>query len=124
MIAVAMIILVLIPGIGREANGARRWLGFGQMTFQPSEFAKLGLIIYLARAIHRDPKSVTKLIGSKWNKGGFVQYVAIILIVAGIVILEPHMQHSTAQPSLSLRLLRFLPRSSRTSQSDDVWGSF
>ncbi len=91
MIAVAMIILVLIPGIGREANGARRWLGFGQMTFQPSEFAKLGLIIYLARAIHRDPKSVTKLIGSKWNKGGFVQYVAIILIVAGIVILEPHM---------------------------------
>ena len=41
-------LLVLVPGIGIEANGSARWLGIGSFTFQPSEFLKISMVIYLA----------------------------------------------------------------------------
>jgi len=48
-----LLVLVLIPGIGLNLNGANSWLGVGHFTIQPAEFAKLGLIIYLAALISK-----------------------------------------------------------------------
>jgi cell division protein FtsW len=48
---IGLLILVEIPGIGREQNNARRWLGFGRFLVQPAEFAKLGVIAYLAASL-------------------------------------------------------------------------
>ncbi len=47
VIAELMLIAVLIPGIGKEYNGSRRWFSFGGTSFQPSEFAKIALFIFL-----------------------------------------------------------------------------
>jgi cell division protein FtsW len=48
VIAFLLLVLVLIPGVGIKVNGSRRWLGVGMGTFQPSEFAKIALVIFLA----------------------------------------------------------------------------
>lgn len=61
LLAAVALILVLIPGVGIERNGSRRWLGTGALTVQPSEFAKLALVIFIAaygavrKASVRDP---------------------------------------------------------------------
>lgn len=49
VICAALLVIVLVPGIGLERNGSRRWLGLGMLNFQPSEFAKIGLVLFLAR---------------------------------------------------------------------------
>src|SRR6185295_15066281 len=46
--AIALLVLPALPGIGRTINGARLWVGFGPFQFQPGEFAKILLILYLA----------------------------------------------------------------------------
>jgi cell division protein FtsW len=48
VISGVLLVVVLIPGIGIQVNGARRWLGMGQARFQPSELAKIALIVFLA----------------------------------------------------------------------------
>jgi len=50
--ALAMV-LVLVPGIGRMAGGARRWIDLGLVRFQPAELAKVALVLYLARSLSR-----------------------------------------------------------------------
>ena len=47
---------MLMPGFGLEANGARRWLGAGPLQMQPSELAKLALVLYSAQLIAEKPK--------------------------------------------------------------------
>ena len=88
LFVITIIMLLLVPFIGVEANGARRWLGFGSFTFQPSEFVKLTLVLFLARSITYFPERVQKL------GGGYIRYLLIIGIVAGLVLLQPHMSGS------------------------------
>lgn len=52
-ITLVLLVLVLLPGVGREVNGARRWLRFGPMSLQPSELAKITLPLYLCWVIER-----------------------------------------------------------------------
>ncbi|MDD2703101.1 MAG: putative lipid II flippase FtsW, partial [Candidatus Omnitrophica bacterium] len=52
-IAIVLLVMVLIPGLGREVSGARRWFRFKIVSFQPSEFANLAIIVYAADFISR-----------------------------------------------------------------------
>jgi cell division protein FtsW len=61
LIAFALMILVLIPGLGREINGARRWLGAGPLQFQPSEIMKLALILHSASVLAARPEIARSL---------------------------------------------------------------
>ena len=55
-LALGCLVLLKVPGIGKEVNGATRWLGAGPLTFQPSELAKLALVLYAARFLGERPR--------------------------------------------------------------------
>lgn len=61
-LCIAMQVAVLIPGIGIEHNGARRWLKIG-VEFQPSEFTKIGVILFVAYAIYQSRRSMDTFTG-------------------------------------------------------------
>ena len=82
-LAIALLILVMIPGIGREVNGAQRWLPLGFITLQPSELAKLAVLLYAAGYLVRQEEAVRH----HWS--GLAKLVAILSVVAALLLLEP-----------------------------------
>ncbi len=75
--------LVLIPGIGIIRNGSRSWFGIGSFGIQPSEFAKLGLIIYVAKYLKDNQKIIKDV------KKGLFPLLMIIGIFFLLIMLEP-----------------------------------
>lgn len=86
-----MLILVLIPGIGLEINGARRWLGIGEsVSFQPSEIAKYAIILFTANSLAMRKKPLDDF----WKD--LLPYLAVIVLFAGLVLMEDHLSGATA----------------------------
>lgn len=83
MVGLSLLAVVLIPGIGRSVNGARRWLSLGPLTLQASEFAKLFVVLYLAGYLVRRHVEVR----SRWS--GFVKPMAVVFVVTLLLMLEP-----------------------------------
>jgi cell division protein FtsW len=81
--AVALLIVVLIPGLGREVNGARRWLALPLFTLQPSELMKLGVVLYAA------DYTVRKHAVLKSFKRGLLPMLAVMLLVSWLLLREP-----------------------------------
>jgi cell division protein FtsW len=80
---VAALVLVLIPGIGREVNGARRWIPLGFVNVQPSEFMKLAVVLYAADYTVRKSAVMGSL------RHGLAPMLAVILLVGGLLLREP-----------------------------------
>jgi len=81
ILSVVLLVAVYIPGLGLEKNGAKRWLKF-PITFQPSEFAKLALVVYLASKL-TDPTFPRR---EFWR--GLVPLVMVIGLVCGLIVKE------------------------------------
>lgn len=81
--AIFLLVLVLIPHIGREISGAKRWFKIGPINFQPSEFAKVAIIIYMADVISRKGTRLKEFVF------GFVPSMVVLGTVVGLVLLEP-----------------------------------
>jgi cell division protein FtsW len=58
-----LLVAVLVPGVGQTVNGAQRWIGAGVLSFQPSELAKLAVVLYGAYLLAREPKRARTLAG-------------------------------------------------------------
>ncbi|MCF6324824.1 MAG: putative lipid II flippase FtsW [Gammaproteobacteria bacterium] len=83
MAGVLSLILVLVPGVGREVNGSMRWLSLGIVNVQPSEFAKLFVIVYMAGYLVRHGDSMQTTLG------GFVRPMAVLALVCVLLLAEP-----------------------------------
>jgi cell division protein FtsW len=82
--ALALLFVVLIPGIGSEAYGANRWIGVGPISFQPSEAMKLALILYVsAWCAGKGTKIITDF------KDGLISFLLIVGMACFLVLLQP-----------------------------------
>ena len=80
---IVLLVLVLIPGIGREVNGARRWLNLGVASMQPSELMKLAVVLYAA------DYTVRKHAVLKNFRRGLLPMLAVMMVVAWLLLREP-----------------------------------
>ena len=83
LICIILLILVLIPGLGIVRNGSRSWFGIGGFSIQPSEFSKLGLIIFTSKYLSKSNKFL------KNYKKGVFPILFILLFIFGLIMLEP-----------------------------------
>ena len=82
-LSLAMLALVYVPGIGVSANGARRWLRLWPTTFQPSEFVKIVMVIFLADYMDRNISRMKDI------KYGMLIPIGAMVFFQGIIILQP-----------------------------------
>ena len=97
--SVLALMAVLVPGVGIGSGGASRWLGAGSLRVQPSEVAKLAVLVYVADMLARRQRSV-----SDWRQS--VRPVAILLGVVGMLLMmQPDMGTSLVVALIAFTLL-------------------
>lgn len=82
-ISILLLVAVLIPGMGLEGGGARRWLNFRVITIQPSEPFKVMLVLYMAHLMAKDPGLVHRF------RGGLFVLLAVFTIGGALLMAEP-----------------------------------
>ena len=86
VLAIFLLLLVIIPGVGITKNNATRWLGIdGVLTFQPSEIAKLAVIVFFADSISKKKERMRDF------REGILPYGAWLAVIAALMLLEPHL---------------------------------
>jgi cell division protein FtsW len=75
--------LLLVLAVGPQINGARRWLALGFFSIQPTEMAKLAVVLYLAAFLSNPDRRVTD-----WQRG-FLPPVAMVGMICGLIVVEP-----------------------------------
>ena len=83
IVTLLLLIMVFVPGIGKSAGGAHRWIGIGNNWFQPSELVKLTFLIYLAAWLDNMGDKIKNF----WT--GFVPFAFLIAIVGILIMLQP-----------------------------------
>jgi cell division protein FtsW len=83
IIGLVLLVLVLIPAIGREVNGSRRWISLVVVNFQPSEFVKLATIMYASDYVLRKSKQMRTIVK------GFLPMLGVIVFTGFLLLLEP-----------------------------------
>ncbi|HVB08966.1 MAG TPA: putative lipid II flippase FtsW [Bacillota bacterium] len=98
-ITLGMLVLVLIPHVGIQVLGARRWLGYHSLRIQPSEVAKFSMVIYFADWLSRTGPRLQR------PKTGLFPYLAMVGLVAGLILLEPDLGTAAAVAGTALVML-------------------
>ena len=87
-LALTLVLLALVPLIGVKANGSRRWLGVGGLTVQPSELAKLAVILAFSVMICKVRGKMRSF------RYGILPFLGVLAIIVALLVLEPHFSAS------------------------------
>jgi len=99
LISAVLLVAVLIPGIGKESYGARRWFKFGTFYFQPSEVAKLAILIYVADFLARKQDRIRSF------KEGFLPVIVVMGFVCLLILKQPDLGSTLLVASLVIIML-------------------
>lgn len=94
-----LLVLVFIPGIGGTAKGASRWIRFPGFNFQPSELAKVALIVYMAYSLDKKQEKLKEFMS------GFVPYMVILAILLAILLKQHDMGAALTMGTVALVML-------------------
>ncbi|MGY8862564.1 MAG: putative lipid II flippase FtsW [Pseudomonadales bacterium] len=83
LLAVLLLVAVLIPGLGRSVNGSTRWIPIGSLSLQPSEFAKIAVVVFMAGYLVRQQKEVRN------SFSGFSKSSVVLGVFMVLFLLEP-----------------------------------
>jgi cell division protein FtsW len=83
LLCLVLLVLVLIPGIGGKIGGSSRWIRLPGFNLQPSEMAKLALIMYMAYSLDKKQDKVKSL------TAGFIPYMIVLMFLIGFLVLQP-----------------------------------
>ena len=83
LLAIALLALVLIPGVGREVNGSVRWIRLGPVNLQSSELAKVCMIAYVAAYLVRNASRL------HLTFAGFIRPIGVVTLISALLLLEP-----------------------------------
>ena len=98
-LAVSIAGLCAVLAVGHEVNGATRWVGAGPIQLQPSEFAKFGLLLYVADVLDRRSRDI-----DDWRQG-LRPVVIVLAVVAGLVMLQPNLGTTIIIAAMVLSML-------------------
>lgn len=99
VVAAAGLLVVLVPGVGIEVDGGRRWLGAGSLRFQPSEIAKLALLVFAASVMTRRAETVDDF------RRGAKPVVVVLVVFAVLVLAEPDLDSTIVLALIVLSVL-------------------
>jgi cell division protein FtsW len=94
-----LLVLVLVPGIGREANGATRWIPLGPFNLQSSEFMKLFMVVYIAGYLVRRQLEVAHSI---W---GFIKPMLLLVVACALIMVQPDFGTTTVLLATAMGML-------------------
>ena len=102
LVSIALLFLVLVPGIGRAGpDGARRWVGFGPVSLQPSELMKLALVVWGAHILVRGRTRPGVIGDPRWH------LTAVAVLTGVLVMLQPNLSTTIALGIIVVTLLWF-----------------
>ena len=99
IVSLLLLVLVTLPGVGISTNGARRWLWVGPFTFQPSESAKLALVLFIADLLGRPSRPISK---TRLTLRPVVTVAALIIV---LLMAQPHLGASIIITVITLAVL-------------------
>ena len=99
LFTILLLVLVLIPGIGKASSGARRWFKVCFFSFQPSEFAKLALMVYISDFLARKQNKIGDFVE------GFMPPIIVMGVISILIVKQPDLGNSVLIACISLTMM-------------------
>src|SRR6185369_1001745 len=99
LLCLVLLGVVLIPGLGGKAGGSSRWIRLPGFNLQPSEMAKLALIMYMAYSLDKKQDKVKSL------TSGFIPYMIVLMFLIGLLVLQPDLGGALTLAAVAMTML-------------------